>query len=431
MAPPRPAAAGRALRLLPAAVGLLSAACAVAPPPPVTPSGHGPAVASTPTPRRPPPRPPPGAGVSVAGAPASTFAALLPGWAEEDHVEALRAYQAGCAASRSVAGRTVCARARALSPRTPDGAARQFFEFNFRPEVIEGEGVLTAYFAPEYPARRTPDALFDAPVRPRPRPGTWIPAAAEEPAPSPDAPPPEEEAAPSAPADDPLDLLLRDAPAAPAPQPLLTADRAAIDRAPAPDALAWMRPEDLFFLQIQGSGVLVFPDGDRRKAAYAADNGRPFVAISRPMVRSGRLAPDRAGGEAIRAWLAAHAGAQAQAVMDLDPRYVFFSLRADDGRDPAGAAGVPLPPGRSLAVDPSRHGYGELYWVDAAAPVLTGAPKRYRRLAMALDTGSAIKGEVRADLYVGRGAAAGVEAGRVRHTLRLVRLVPTPMFGGG
>ena len=421
MPPSRPVASGRALRLLPVVAGLLSAACAVTPPPPVSPSGHGPAVGSRPSRRPPPARSVPGAGASVSAAPASTFAVLLPGWAQEDHAEALRAYQAGCAAARDPTSRTVCARARALGSRVPDGAARQFFEFNFRPEPVEGEGVLTAYFAPEYPARHKPDATFTAPVRPRPAPGSTVPAV----------PPDGSADVAGAAADDPLGLVLQDAAAPPEVQPLLTADRAAIDRAPAPDALAWMRPEDLFFLQIQGSGVLVFPEGARRKAAYVADNGRPFVAISRPMVRSGRLAPDHAGGEAIRAWLSAHAGSEAQAVMDLDPRYVFFTLAVDDGRDPAGAAGVPLPAGRSLAVDPSRHGYGELYWIDAAAPVLAGAPKRYRRLAMALDTGSAIKGEVRADLYVGRGAAAGEEAGRVRHVLRLVRLTPVSPYGGG
>ena len=110
--------------------------------------------------------------------------------------------------------------------------------------------------------------------------------------------------------------------------------------------------------------------------------------------------------------------------MDLDPRYVFFSLIPDDGRDPTGAAGLSLPPGRAIAVDPAWHHYGELYWVDAVSPTLAGAAKSYRRVVMALDTGSAIKGDIRADLYLGRGEAAGLEAGRVRHTLLLVRLTP-------
>ena len=115
--------------------------------------------------------------------------------------------------------------------------------------------------------------------------------------------------------------------------------------------------------------------------------------------------------------------------MWMNPRYVFFALAPDDGREPAGAAGVPLPAGRAIAVDPSRHAYGELFWIDASAPTLAGAASTYRRLAVALDTGSAIRGEVRADLYMGRGWAAGVEAGRVRHALRMMRLTPVQRGG--
>src|SRR5690606_28809915 len=129
-------------------------------------------------------------------------------------------------------------------------------------------------------------------------------------------------------------------------------------------------------------------------------------------------------GEAIRAWLAANRGPKADAVMRLNPRYVFFKLAADDGRQPAGAAGVPLPPGRAIAVDTSRHTLGELFWIDAEAPSLSGAFPTYRRLAVALDVGGAIKGDVRADLYIGQGVAAGAEAGRVKHQLRMYRLVP-------
>ena len=160
------------------------------------------------------------------------------------------------------------------------------------------------------------------------------------------------------------------------------------------------------------------------KATYAADNGRPFVAIASAMIRRGDLEPDRASASTIRAWLHSHAGPEAQTVMDLDPRYVFFSLAPDDGHEPAGAAGLPLTPGRAVAVDPAWHAYGEPYWIDAVAPTLRGATPTYRRLVMALDTGSAIRGDVRADLYMGRGEAAGLEAGRVRHTLLMVKLVP-------
>jgi membrane-bound lytic murein transglycosylase A len=243
--------------------------------------------------------------------------------------------------------------------------------------------------------------------------------------------PPAYSAPPPPDPDDPIDVALSQAEEAAALPPptfqridLATADRATIDHTPAEGCVAWMRPEDLFYLQIQGSGVLRFPDGRRVKATYAADNGKPFVAIARPMVNQGLLGGAGASGDNIRAWLAAHRGPQAQAIMWLNPRYVFFNLTPDDGREPPGAAGIPLPAGRAIAVDPSRHAYGEMFWIDASAPTLAGAAKTYRRAVMALDTGAAIRGEVRADLYIGSGTAAGTEAGRVRHTLRMTKLVP-------
>jgi membrane-bound lytic murein transglycosylase A len=378
-----------------AAAGLVLAACATTPPP-----TSGP-VATT-RPHTPHGAPPPG----LAPAPPLEMPRLsalqrLPGWFDEDHRAALEAFQAGCGAARDPAMRGVCARARALRG-VDEPTARRFFEDNFRvAEVGDGpaaEGVLTAYFAPEYPARPEPDAEFSAPVRPRPTRPVEMAAYG----------------------DDPIDAVL----ARRVRLDLAAADRSTIDRAPADGALAWMKPEDLFFLQIQGSGTLVLPDGRRLKASYVADNGKPFVAIARPMVAKGLLKPDGASGDAIRAWLSDHRGPEAEAIMNLNPRYVFFGVSPDDGREPAGAAGVPLPAGRAIAIDPSRHAYGELFWIDAVAPVLAGAHKTYRRLAVALDTGSAIRGEVRADLYIGRGPAAGAEAGRVRHTLKLRRLTP-------
>jgi membrane-bound lytic murein transglycosylase A len=110
--------------------------------------------------------------------------------------------------------------------------------------------------------------------------------------------------------------------------------------------------------------------------------------------------------------------------MRLDPRYVFFTLQPDDGQETVGAAGAVLTPGRAIAIDPAKHAFGELYWISAEAPALTGAFPAYRRLAVALDAGGAIKGDVRADLYMGTGPLAGVEAGRVRHRLKMVALQP-------
>lgn len=363
-------------------VALILAGCATKPPsspaPPVTePLPPAPAPASppepAPTPQPPPPTPQP-------ALPAGAFMrpADLPGWIDEDHLAALAAYQSGCGVARAPEAQETCRRARDIA-RADREAARRFFEESFRAERVGGDGLLTAYFSPEYEARSAPDGTFTAPVRPRPS-----------------------------------DLSNGET----------YADRTQIERRPSTGALAWMRPEDLFFLQIQGSGTLVYPDGRRMKAAFAAHNGRPFVGIANPMRQRGLLSADNTSGDAIRNWLSDHAGPEADAVMRLNPRYVFFSLVPDDGMDPAGAAGIPLPAGHAVAIDPAFHAMGGLYWIDAAAPILTGAFPTYRRLVMTLDTGGAIRGEVRADLYLGRGPAAGSEAGRVRHTLFMYRLVP-------
>ena len=345
-----------------------------------------------------PPGPPP------AAAP-ETFVpwSELPGWTEENHLAALRALQAGCDVARERAVARACADVRADPPQD-DVQARLFFESHFRPASIPGEGLLTAYFSPEYEARHTPEPPFTAPVRPAP---TNLDAVVQQ------------ALAESADAGDPGDParpLLADGD----PKP----DRALIDTLPADDALAWMRPEDLFFLQIQGSGSLAFPDGERERAVFAGSNGQPFVGLARVMRERGLIADNGGSAEAIHAWLADHRGPEAEALMDANPRYVFFRLQPDDGGQPAGAAGEPLPAGRALAVDRSSHAFGELLWIDGEAPALACAFPAYRRLAVALDVGGAIHGRSRADLYIGRGDAAGREAGRVRHQLRMYRLVP-------
>ena len=370
-----------ARRLLITALAALSlAACA-------TPQEHGPAPPDFPPPSGRPIPPP------YAPEPARrSEVSALPGWALEDHDAAYAAWRSTCAAARDPAMAEVCARARSASAVRP-GDGRTFLERAFVAERVGDGGVLTAYFAPVYPARGHPDAEFSAAVRPRPA-DLAVAAGGE---------------------------VLRVKPdGAAEPYP----DRAAIEALPEARPLAWMRPEELFFLQVQGSGVLVFEDGRRLKALYAAHNGRTFVGIANPMRDRGLLARDNTSGDAIRGWLAAHRGPEADAIMRLNPRYAFFRLAPDDGKPPAGAAGVPLPAGRAVAVDPAFHAYGELLWLDAEAPLLAGAYPTYRRLVTALDTGGAIRGAVRADLYLGQGEAAGAEAGRVRHTLTMWRLVP-------
>ncbi len=364
-----------------AALLLILAACA-------TPKAEGPIIAPPPVPT---PVPVPGPTPPPVPPAASVSFADLPGWDTEDHAAALAAWRETCGVAKDPAAAALCRRVRALGQL--DGpAARRFLEDNFIPESAGDPGLLTAYFAPVYEARFSRRDGFTAPVRGKPS-----------------------------------DLVMNsgsdvvqvgDGSTRPYP------DRAAIEAKEPEVVLAWMRPEDLFFLQIQGSGVLVLPDGTRKRAAFAAHNGRPFVGIARPMRERGLLKDSDTSGDAIRRWLADHAGEEADEVMRLNPRYVFFRMSDDDGREATGAANVPLPAGRAIAVDLSRHDVGELFWIDASAPALTGAFPTYRRLTVALDTGGAIKGQVRADLYIGSGDAAGVEAGRVRHTLRMWRLVP-------
>ncbi|HEY1930224.1 MAG TPA: MltA domain-containing protein [Caulobacteraceae bacterium] len=366
------------------AAALLLAACAhhapgprptiaaTAPPRPATPSAA--------RPERPEGRPGPTTSPPVESAPAPLAGGLaaLPGWANEDHLAALAAAKAACAATGGTDPGGVCLRISWLDEPT-DAQAREFMERNYRVTPAPESGVLTGYFTPVYEARRSPDAEFAAPVRPRP-----------------------------------VDVKRGSN---------VHATRAQIDGWPSDDALAWMRPEDLFFLQIQGSGVLVFPEGARLRAVFDCANDQPFSGVATPMRAEGLLGTDTSG-DAIHAWLASHRGPDAQAVMDLDRRYIFFQLRQDDGGPPSGAAGVRLIPGRAVAVDPSEHRMGELLWLDADAPLLPGAFPAYHRVAAALDTGSAIKGDARADLYLGEGESAGEEAGRIRHTLRLYRLEP-------
>lgn len=362
------------------AAALFLQACATAPmgPAPVS-GGHD----------RPPPssRPPP------PERPRPERFADLPGWAQEDHAAAFDAYRATCQASRDPAMAAVCRRAMTVD-LLDEAHARAFFEDNFTPQVLPGEGVLTAYFAPEYQARRRADDEFSAPVRAKPTDLVQAGGA----------------------------MLRKAEDGSTQPYP----DRSWIESQGSGEILAWMRPEELFFLQIQGSGVLTFADGRRTKVLYAANNGKPFIGIANPMRDRGLLAANNTSGDAIRAWLAEHRGPEADEIMRLNPRYAFFRLAPDDGLPPLGAAGLPLPAGRAIAVDTSRHVLAELFWIDAQSPTLAGAFPVYRRLVTSLDTGGAIKGDIRADLYLGQGADAGAEAGRVRHTLRLHRLVPKP-----
>lgn len=177
-------------------------------------------------------------------------------------------------------------------------------------------------------------------------------------------------------------------------------------------------PVDLFFLQVQGSGKVRFPDGSMRRVGYAASNGRAFTAIGRLLLDQGRIPPGQASMQGIREWLRAHPE-EAEALMWQNARYIFF--RWIDGDGPIGAAGVPLTPGRSLAVDPAFVPYGVPVFLDTTWP---GGERPLRRLMVAQDTGAAIKGPLRADFFWGTGEAALEQAGRMKQQARFYILLP-------
>jgi membrane-bound lytic murein transglycosylase A len=189
--------------------------------------------------------------------------------------------------------------------------------------------------------------------------------------------------------------------------------------------LVWVdNPIDKFFLQIQGSGQIQLDDGARLRVGYAGQNGHQYHAIGRDLVALGAMTIEEVSLQSIRDWLVAHPE-QADAIMARNDSYVFFrerpELDPDDG--PIGAQGVPLTAGRSLAVDPRYIPLGVPVWLETTAPWPEGEGP-LRRLMVAQDSGGAIKGPVRGDVFWGTGARAEAIAGRMRSQGRYVVLLP-------
>jgi membrane-bound lytic murein transglycosylase A len=187
--------------------------------------------------------------------------------------------------------------------------------------------------------------------------------------------------------------------------------------------LLWVDdPVDAFFLQVQGSGRVQFPDGTQVRLGYGDQNGHPYRSIGRWLVDRGELTLDQATMQGIRAWIARNP-ARARELLDANPSYVFFRELplGDPAAGPVGALGVPLTPGRSVAADPRYVPLGAPLVIATVDPA-SGAP--LVRPVLAQDTGGAIRGPLRFDYFWGFGAAAGDNAGRQRHDVRAWLLVP-------
>jgi membrane-bound lytic murein transglycosylase A len=185
-----------------------------------------------------------------------------------------------------------------------------------------------------------------------------------------------------------------------------------------------------FFLQIQGSGRIRLDSGEIIRAAYDGQNGHPYTAIGKVLVDQGAIPRDGLSMQSIRDWLVRNPD-RADEVMNQNASYVFFKKLpiGDPARGANGAQGVPLTPSASLAVDLKFHGLGAPMWVEAGAPDATpGADDRpLRQLFIAQDTGGAIRGPVRGDVYWGSGREAESVAGRMAHKGVLHVLLPKPL----
>lgn len=192
------------------------------------------------------------------------------------------------------------------------------------------------------------------------------------------------------------------------------------ERIPAPTLLWAADPIDLFFLQVQGSGQVELDDGTRVRIGYADQNGHPYQSIGRWLVAQGELALDQASMQGIKSWAQAHPQRLAE-MLNTNPSYVFFREMPASGSGPTGALGVPLTASRSIAVDPRHIPLGAPVFLATTYPL---SDKPLNRLVLAQDTGSAIKGVVRADYYWGFGPDAGARAGKMRQPGRMWVLLP-------
>lgn len=346
-----------------------------------------------------------GLGPSTAGIGAPVAWSALPGWETERPAEAWPALLAGCQkiAARDPRWRDICADA-ALFPEPDDAIARAFFETRFLPHAIAAEGLITGYYEPllhgsrtasaryRYPIYRPPDDLLMVDM------GELVPELAGR--------------------------RLRGRVSGKRVVPYFS--RAEIENgkhALAGQELLWVDdPVALFLLHIQGSGRVRLPDGTTLPVGYADQNGHPYVAIGRILVERGILKLEEVDLPAIRAWLAANPHA-APALLNGNPSYVFFTLRDPALPGPLGALQVPLLPERALAVDPNYIPLGVPVWLDTSLP---GETSPYRRLVFAFDTGGAIKGPARADVFFGHGPRAEDYAGRMKQPGRLYVLLPRP-----
>nr|VFK43436.1 MAG: membrane-bound lytic murein transglycosylase A [Candidatus Kentron sp. TC] len=308
-------------------------------------------------------------------------------------------------------------RSAARIPPGDNGEVRRFLESNFTPHAVvtsdrrgdSREGLFTGYYEPELRGALRPNARFTYPILARPHDLVSIDLGS-------------------------FDHEWRN-------QKILGRfhkgrfvpyyDRAQIETGALDGRrleILWVDPIDAFFLHIQGSGRVRLPDGSTMYLGYAGRNGRPYTAIGRELVASGRMTREEVSAPAIRRWLRANPS-DGKALMRKNRAYIFFRIRKDNraSAGPTGAQGVTLTPGRSLAVDPDYIPLGAPLWLATWEPG-TRPARPLRRLVVAQDTGSAIRGVVRGDLFWGSGNPAAEKAGIMREMGRYYLLLPRALL---
>ena len=347
----------------------------------------------------------------------------IPGWNEDDQLAAFRTFRASCrpiTAQRGAASdpkalggslRDPCGEARAAD--ISDGArARSFFEAHFVPVKIsrlgEGDGFVTGYYEPVLQGSKTRTDVYNVPVYRRPS-NLFVRGYKQ----------------------DALDLPNKG-------QVFRKIGRRKLvpyyDRGQIEDGaiagrgleIGWLKdPTDLLFAQIQGSARIRMEDGSTVRINYDAHNGYPYTAVGRILIERGIIPKEEMSMHRIREWMEQNPDG-AKELRRQNQSYVFFrEVNLSDKDEAVGAQGVPLTPGRSIAVDKSLHVYGTPFFIEGELPIESERSKTpFHRLMIAQDTGSAITGPARADLYFGAGADAGKVSGRLKHSMRFVMLVP-------
>ena len=299
----------------------------------------------------------------------------LDGWAQDTHAEALEVFRNTCMDFDAPDWRSLCAAANEFTD------ARQFFELLFRPVLIEdgAEPLFTGYFEPELDGalRQTPRYRFPVYLAPPEikKQSQWL-------------------------------------------------SRRAIETSGAMQGrgleIAWVDDSvELFFLQIQGSGRIRLPDGSSLRVGYGGSNGHNYRSIGMELVRRGVYAAHQVSAEVIKNWVRRNPVDGADLLRHNDS-YVFFRTvnRVPSDRGPLGAMNRSVTDMRSVAVDPKFTPLGAPVWLEK------NGENPMRRLMIAQDTGSAIKGAQRADIFFGTGDEAGRAAGRLKDRGRMIVLLP-------